>query len=336
MFTLLRKYIPVRYKQTIANTLQKLQYIVLKILLTPIETISGRYITFHMRPKYARDVRIVSHETTKDYSECAIAIQGPVVLANRFTMETLLLYKKYFPGALLILSVWEDEDPTTLAEARTAGIDVVLSKNLPHGGPININRQITTSRAGVEHARERGGTYILKTRSDQRMYSPALLSYLLHLLTCFPPYDAHARGRIIGMSANNARKKLYQFPDHVSFGYAEDMSAYWSAPLIEDPNIVLPFFQAERPFTAEAYLCSEYAKKLGLTVGNSEGDYLSLLGRYFAIADVSALDWYWYKRGSAYRRFSEHREFVYTQRRDEKLDFAQWLELYTKERRKSS
>jgi hypothetical protein len=153
------------------------------------------------------------------------------------------------------------------------------------------------------------------------------------MLKCFPPHPGRARGRIIGLNANEGRKKLYHFVDYLYFGYTEDIETFFSVPLLEEP-IALPFLDPKRPFTCEGYLCSEYAKKIGCPIVYTEEEYLSLLGRQFAIVDSSSLDWYFYRPPPTWDRFLDRPEFIYARAKDMKIDFAFWLELYKKEQAK--
>jgi hypothetical protein len=128
----------VRLKQWITQALRMVRFAALYSVIVPIEYISRRFITYHARPKYARDVHLAPEFAQRDHSEYAVVVQGPLYVKNRLTVETLLLYKKLFPGAMIILSTWDDTDPAAVAEARQAGVEVVISEVLKNGGPLNI------------------------------------------------------------------------------------------------------------------------------------------------------------------------------------------------------
>ena len=337
MLTSLKQRIPVRYKQYLSRSFSdifdRIEYQVLRIILLPLEMLTGRYISYVARPRYAKGVRIMSDAAERDYSEYAIVLQGPLAPRNHFTIETLLLYKKNFPGAALILSTWANEDPAVIAEAREMGAEVVLSEPLASGEPGNINRQIITSRAGIARARAMGRTYVLKSRPDQRMYNPRLLSFLSDMLVCFPVAPGTARGRIIGTSSYVGRKKLYLFTDLLIFGYLEDMENYFNPPLVQDPKIRLPFLEPRRPFSTEAYLCWQYTMKIGYPTATTEDEYNSMLARHFCVVDDSSLDWFWHKYHK--HHFKERRLAEYGRAIDVTLNFPFWLELYKKEQAKT-
>ena len=324
----LKKQVPNAYKDRIVDALERIHYGLLCLFVIPLEFFTRSYITIHYRPKYAKDVRIVSDAAKRDYGEYAIVVQGPIYTGFRLTLETLLLFKKNYPGAMLILSTWEGEDGSTIAEAQGAGIEVITSKVLPYGGPTNINRQIYSSLIGVQHAKEAGKKYVLKIRSDQRLYAPRALSYLSSLLLFFPPYPGAARGRIIGRLAD--RKKLYLLSDYFYFGYTEDMEMFFSAPLVDKP-VRLPFLEEWRPFSNEGYICWQYAMRTGYPLATTTEDFSTLLARQFLIVDLASLDFVFHKGGYKRMRFFERAELEYGHVKDLKVDFAQWLELYVRE-----
>src|SRR3989338_773891 len=324
IFSTIKKWVPNETRQRVTDALIKIQYGCLRIMFAIPELISRRYITLHSRPKNARDVRI-TYDAKRDYSDYAIILQGPIRTADRFTLESIYLYQKHFPGAFIVLSTWEGEDVASVQAARNAGIEVLLNKKPPVPGLVNVNMQLVTSRAGVASARDHGKSFAVKTRTDQRFYSPFALSYMSNLVKEFPAARPHT-GRIGGISANSILHKLYQFPDLLIFGHTADVLQYFSAEPV-DNDAKLSFLDPKRPFTAECYLCSEYAKKIGYTLKYTREDFLTFVAEQCIIADTSALDWFWFKTGSHYRRFFQARRGMYTDRKYH-IDFSDWLDLY--------
>src|SRR4029079_1102553 len=92
-----------------------------------------------------------------------------------------------FPGARLILSTWKTESDAVLNAFRKLGIEVVQSDPPEKPGQQNINFQLVSSRAGVERAAEMGAQYVLKTRTDQRLYSANLQPMRMSLWDVFHP-----------------------------------------------------------------------------------------------------------------------------------------------------
>ena len=75
-------------------------------------------------------------------------MQGPLMADYDFTYETLLIYLKTFlsnnANVIIILSTWENENPSLLARIKELGIEVVLSEPV-EGGVANLNKQIVTN-----------------------------------------------------------------------------------------------------------------------------------------------------------------------------------------------
>ena len=114
-----------------------------------------------------------------------IVVQGPIILDQDFTIETLKLYRKNFPDAIIILSTW----PTTKKNIRILKkLDIKVLENLQpkNKGISNINLQIVSSRNGIHLAKKMGTKYVLKTRTDQRIYHPNLKNYLFNFINTFP------------------------------------------------------------------------------------------------------------------------------------------------------
>ncbi len=104
MFSILKRFIPSAIKDKLKDYIYK----VIGFLSSILESAAKRYTTYHIRPIKTSGIKLESQEF--DYSNFAIAMQGPLLLKNNFTLETLKLYKKYFQNALIILSTWEGED----------------------------------------------------------------------------------------------------------------------------------------------------------------------------------------------------------------------------------
>ena len=218
------------------------------------EKISKNFITFHQRPMFAKDV---ATEPLKgfDYSNCAILLQGPLVKKYDFTLETVRLYKKFFPKALIIISTWND-DPAYAARIRREA-ELIQSNKPAFNGPCNINLQIASTSAGIVLAYEKKVTYILKTRTDQRMYNPLMLASLIDLSNMFPVETTDQKKRLIELSCGNMRD-YYRLADMFLFGEISDMFKYWSAEQIIHGSADEKNFRA-----AETYLFQKYLTKIG-------------------------------------------------------------------------
>jgi len=316
----IKKFIPA----TLKYNLKKFGRGIISSFINILEPITGKFFIFYTRPMYTEGIPIVSAYPIHDYSEYAIVMQGPIAIKHHFTLETLLLYKKYFPKAFIVLSTWEGEDMDTVNRARSAGVEVILNKK-PAAGLLNVNLQTASSTAGLKLAAKMNKKYALKTRTDERIYNSQFLIFLSNLLKNFPITASGFRqkGRIIGIGAYNykVKPKMYHVYDNFIFGYTEDVILYFGADLISNNPPALEFLKdgyPDFPFTAEGYLFTEYLKKIGHKPENTPEDYLISLARHCLLVDARSLGRYWFK----YRRFIDHWGS------DNHFSFAEWLDLY--------
>ena len=187
-----------------------------------LEAITPYFVTVHARPSSfespAKGMALDCHEKT-----CVI-VQGPLAPDN-YTLETLKLYTALFPGAAIVLSTWNDEDPEALDAARALGVEVIANEKPSNPGIANINFQIRSSQAGVAWAHRAGFGYCLKTRTDYRIYDKRALLFLFDLLESFPLRNGHADewGRLAFLSDNTQKYRVYSATDFMVFGMTHDM-----------------------------------------------------------------------------------------------------------------
>jgi WavE lipopolysaccharide synthesis len=226
----------------------------------------------------------------------AILVQGPVIKRGNFTYKAISYYQKLYPKSRIILSTWINESDEVLSVFRDLGIEVVLSKDVYKPGHMNINRQIVSTRAGLEICNS--VEYVLKTRTDVILRSPSFLEFL------FAFYNEQCtlgrKGRIIITSFNTYFFRPYSFNDQLQFGSVNDLKNFWSCPLderIQDDAL------AKRPVMedwsklelSEVWLVRNYLKFLGLDLPMSVEGSLIALRDLFIVLDESALSMYWLK-----------------------------------------
>jgi len=263
----------------------------------------------------------------------AIVIQGPVIRAHRFTLETVLLYKKIFPGSTIILSTWDEEEGSEIDGAVEAGADVVLSARPTHAGLANHNLQMQSSHAGLFRARELGLKYALKTRSDQRLHNPLSVSTLKRLLTTFPLEQSQSTAqtsRIIFPSFNSFAFLPFHLSDMLQFGATADVLNFWDGTFdqraaknlsVNDPNETVLAVAKRR--VGEAYFLTRFLEKTGWDCEWTLQNYWEACVARFLIVDAASLDLFWPKyslREERWKRYDfavSHQEF----------DFGFWLRL---------
>ncbi|KKT81474.1 MAG: hypothetical protein A3B99_04230 [Candidatus Yanofskybacteria bacterium RIFCSPHIGHO2_02_FULL_44_12b] len=286
-----------------------------------VEKTKGKFMTLHARPMYASGIESNS-KIIGSYPKTAIVMQGPILKANDFTLETVRIYKKLHPKVLIIVSTWNDEDPAYLDKIRQENAEIVLSEKPRVTAParfFNINFQIASTIAGIKRAEALGTEYVLKTRNDQRMYSPGLFEYLHNLLEYFPPENSQRifmKKRLAALGARSGGSKLYYLSDELLFGNIEDMVRYWQINLVKKDT--------ENFSSVEGYLFSTFLKNIGRDILWTIEDSHEAYAKYCVIIDPLYADLYFHK----YERHMEYRTPRYKHIRHQPLFFLDWLKIY--------
>lgn len=300
---------------------------IFKYIYSKFEEKIGFFITFNTRPLHSANYNHKTEHVLVEKNKFALVLQGPVILDHDFTLETIKIYKKIFPNSIIILSTWDDINKKCLESILNEEIVVLLNKKPINSGVSNINFQIVSSLAGIKYAKEAGVEYVLKTRTDQRMYAPNVQNLLIGLVDSFPVFNNSVQvKRIVGVSLNTFKFRPYSLSDMNLFGYIDDMLLFWDVVLDDrkkaDTNVNIGQWSKLR--LCEVYLVSNFLEKIGHKLSWTLGDYWEVLANNFCVIDQSSLDLYWYK----YARFRECRHKNYEKiKTDIELTFADWVAL---------
>jgi len=301
--------------------------------------LSDDYTTLHRRPKRAAQIGTWPDPGLAP-PRAAVVMQGPPFAPGDFTLETLRLYVRNMPGCNLILSTWNDTDPRFLAAVRDIGVNVVLSAKPDNPGLFNINMQLVSAGAGVQRAVADGAEWVLKTRTDQRLYNPNVLPFLAAVAQGFPVADGTAqRHRIIGVGHGSLKYAPYHVTDQTVFGHADDMLAYWTPPLRMDqapghwPKDLLSIFNRTpigelcRLGAAESYIASQFLLRMGRKLDWTLVDSWAAYRDHFAFVDYAATDFFWIK-AQEYTQREMNLSYHAVSNRHE-MGFRDWLLLHT-------
>ena len=66
------------------------------------------FLSYSFRPKFEKDT-FKDLKFLNNSENTAIIIQGPIKNYETFVIETIKIYSKIFPDALIVLSTWKDE-----------------------------------------------------------------------------------------------------------------------------------------------------------------------------------------------------------------------------------
>jgi hypothetical protein len=297
-----------------------------------IGAISGEYFwNYRIYKKYATNQNNNGAFNYVSTGQFAIVIQGPYISNEDFTFETIKIYRNNFPDAILILSTWPIST-NIIDSLKRYDVHVIQNKIPVNPGISNINLQIVTSAAGVLLARKLDAQFVLKTRTDQRIYHPSLETYLSNLLKAFPLKDGLTKqvNRLVGISLGTFRYRLYGISDMFLYGHIDDMIRYWNIPLdkrndsTEERNKV--GLNTWRTFSTwrvcEIYLCTEFLKKIARNITYTLEDSFQVFKDHFVVIDQAAIKLYWHKYTINTDRYENMGFF------DPELSFNDWLTLY--------
>ena len=280
---------------------------------------------------------IVKREKTSNYmhscpdinelqKNIAIVMQGPVILKENFTYQTLNIYKKRFPKTKLILSTWDDTDPKVVEKFKEMDVEVVLNNKPDYFGISNINLQIKTTVSGIRKAKEDGSEYCLKTRTDQRLYKHDFLQFMLSIISLYKINHPILKERLITCSLNTFKYRLYGVTDMFMFGNIDDMLLYWNAKFdmrkIDEVNTGTSALDFSRSRLCEVYLCTEFLEKIKYETDYTLKNYWEMLSKYFYVVDVTSIDLFWMK----YIYWNERKRYQNSQRKlDEEFYNSDWI-----------
>lgn len=312
------------------------------------ERIRGQFTTVHRRPIYAKSYFLTSDAVT-DNVKIAIVLQGPLVRVNDFTLETVKLYKKIFPQTVVIISTWEDEGDEDVVMLKKEGAEVLLNKKPAYTGPYNLNSQIISARNGIQRAHEMGADYVIKSRTDHRMYAPNIGRFLINLSHTFPLVHHYPsqRQRLVTICYGGTFKyRLYNISDVFMFGCTEDMLLYWGVELVPQPSqpSIEPFtggWGSSRPWDPHgthlppdlrrvyaehwgSYLFTGFLKRIGRPLQNTLEDSWDTYAQHIVTVDHSSLDIYWFKP----LRHLEYTRREYDTKDNRLVYFSEWLTMY--------
>lgn len=164
-----------------------------------------------------------------DIDDTAIVIQGPITYENDYTAYTVRFYREIYPNIPIVISTWRGGVRDTFRESCRQHNAIILENELPaNPGFGNMNLQMESSERGVEYVRKNtSAKFILKCRTDQRIFRPDFLIYFKNLLKAFPTYGDKLKARLV-VPAYSHKWIPFFVGDLFVFGTAEDMAKLYS------------------------------------------------------------------------------------------------------------
>lgn len=329
----------------------KLMYQFMKQSAKEFERDSDEFCSIYRRPKYSTQIASVEQETDAQ-RKTAIIMQGPLISKDNFTVETVKIYGKLYPGALVIVSTWENESGEIINQLKKLdNCEVVLSELPVYSGMRNLNYQIYSTMTGIRKAKELGRKYVFKTRCDFRFVKIGLIDFFVALCKEYPINENihYQKERIIvGGDVLASYFRAFWVADRFSFGQIDDMYQYWNYEM--DSYDMLKSVVREKlkkdqktwREVTESGLCGEpriimnYLKRMNGAIPEcSVKNYWEVLKRQFITVSFEETGAYWMKAKPDWRLDESQWKGLYYGKKDSDLkclcynwDFAKWLLLY--------
>lgn len=268
-------------------------------------------LTWHKRPLRLKDWSALPEGS--DRADVAIVMQGPVAEKYDFTLESLRLYRHFYPKAPLILSTWTGSARTFLDQCQEIGVEVVESEPIDGGRYGNLTRQKHTTIAGLIRAEKLGSKFALKTRTDQRMFKSDFIEQFQALSFAFPRLESGqlaSKSRIFLTYQNSFIDRPLSGSDFVQFGEISDLLQMWSS---------VDQYELSVDLAAEQILAGSYLLSLGWAAEGifDSSNWEKAMAEVFGFIESSTVDLLWLKysaREFLWRRYGSEPLTEVTQR----------------------
>jgi len=214
--------------------------------------------------------------------DICVVVQGPIHTQDNLTKRVLESVRTHLPDAELILSTWKGSDVDGL------DCDILLLNddpgplNVPNKSKINLNRQIVSTRNGLQKATR---TYAMKLRTDTLLTGTGFIDAFDKYPERREDFKVFEHKIVIPTlyTRNPRRSYLFHPSDIFQFGLRSDMIELWSIPLYSKTVIFNPEFEGP----PEQFLWLSVLKKQGFNITYSLNTLSPLLA---FVSEVSLLN----------------------------------------------
>ena len=210
-------------------------------------------------------------------SEITFVLQGSISksIGNHDVSDSIASIRKFFPGASVILSTWDDE------AAQNLEVDVLVTSKDPGSFSLiqgtdsvrnNVNRQIVSSSAGLRLVQTK---YAVKMRTDLYFSSDALLKYLACLHAEAAPAGAVFDQRVlivdrITIDPRKVAKLPFHPCDYFSAGLTSDVKKLWDRNLLSESDAYyfqdVPELKYLARYRCEAFVWMDFLREQEVSV----------------------------------------------------------------------
>ena len=286
------------------------------------------FITERYRDKFSNNLK---NFIIDESDNVAILIRGPIIEKEDFTLNTIYLYRKYYPNAPIYISTWDNEKyklKNLLQDNKTKIISSKFEK--PAIGYGSTNLQIKGNIQALDVIKKDKIKYTLTSRSDQRFYACNSLKFLKLFLKKFSYKKLNELDqqnlRLIALNFNTFMYRLYGLNDMFLFGLTEDVYNYWNTSkdtrkTLNNKSKKYTMLTYSKDRINEVYFMSEFLNRNGHFLKWNLEDYWKVLSERFIIVDSSSLDFFWPKYTFKEERWKEYGKEIQFR----EISFADWL-----------
>ena len=282
---------------------------------------TNTFITFCKRPIDKSGFKNLVSDNSNN--EVGIIVQGPFVTDSDFTLQTLLMYRKLYPLLPIVLSTWSGEiDEYARSILKSNRVDVIENSKPQFIGFLNLNLQLRSTNFGIEflklqypHLKK-----VLKTRTDQRIYTPRIFHFFEGLLKLF------GDNKLIALGFNSKINKFGSISDMMIFGSFDQVARYFSLPEEQVSVTKSDYLKAETGLylNPEQLLFQNFAGDLPKTASI----YAQMTVNHFILIDKEMIDLYWHKYTSLENKNCYNSEYS-----DMSWSFAEYTHAFEKHSR---
>lgn len=301
--------------------------------------ISNYYFSYKLTNKFLTR-KIVKKSSFISSNKFAFIVQGPVIINDNFTEETINYYSRQYPQSLVIFSSWK-KDIKRIKQKSFANNVHFLANERPHyAGGLNINLQAISTKNAILFAKKLKCTYILKTRSDCRVGAHNAINYLFYLIRFYTlknDLPSKQKKRIITTNFT-LKHRLYGASDMLMFGHVDDLYKYFDiltsrslenkfTKFIQKKKFKDNLFFIDKYYCPEIYFFYEYFRKINISLRWTVNDYLKKISQNFIIIDNKTIDLYWRKSNVIDRHFDPNTNLS---EKSLEFNFSDWLKFFYK------
>lgn len=333
------------------------------VVTSYLKRFEEQFVSAFRNPVYPK-----ANNQISGFSEVGIVFQGPISKEYSFTINTIRYFREIYPEIKIVLSTWKNElNSKARTELEKYDCAVIEGDSFPaedkgEGQKKSyLHNQLFSAQKGIEYLKNKGCLYVLKIRTDLRIYKQDFIPHFMNLLKIFPCKVQTQTQRLICVGySNNLVNVPFHMSDFIWFGATSDMekmysTQYWTQEEIQyiREHTANKDFMASHSacfseflsksytiqtnrmgggtdekflllFHEEAYLASHAAKALGFadTTKTLTENYKDFLVNSVIVVDDRDIDSYWNKYN--------HNLLENGRNKSDKgrLIFSVWLDLY--------